>query len=148
MTTFTLKDLTPTKTFTFDALIDYTYHLDNRKLTPIGYPDNEGQEVITLGMWFESYKFFFQLKDDSNWPSSGESAADKWEDLRTWIKTGGDNEGIFTITFPREDSKSGTPVSYTFDGAVKHLHKKSTGGEDIVTIDGDFEFYIDNITNT
>lgn len=121
--------------------------MDNRKLRPISYPENEGQEIVTLGMWFESYKFFFLLIHDSTWPGSGESCSDKWEDFRTWIKSGGDNDGIFTVTFNREDSTSGIPTVYVFDGAVKHLHKKSIGGEHVVSIEGDFEFYIDDITN-
>jgi hypothetical protein len=139
---FTLKDSGPTKTFTFDLLVDYTFHLDNRKLSHFAKTDNEGQETISLQMWLEQYKFFFQLTNDSDWPSSGESCSDKWEDLRTWIKTGGDNDGRFTVTFNREDSKIATPTTYVFEGAVKHLHKKSVGGEHVATIDGDFEFYV------
>lgn len=146
MTTFTLKDAGPTKTFDLEILKDYTFHLVNKKLSHIPYPDNEGMEIIAIGMFLEFYKFYFQLQDDTTWPSSGSSASDKWEDLRTWLKTGGDNDHIFTITFPREDSKSAAPTSYVFNGAVKHLHKKSTGGEDVVTIDGDFEFLVDDLT--
>ncbi len=144
--TFTLKDKGPTKTFTFDLLEDYTYHGDNKKLFHTAYPE-EGQEAIDIHMWLEVYKFFFQLKNDATWPSSGQSCSDKWEDFRTWLKTGGDNDGIYTITFNREDSTIGTPTTYEFDGAVKHLHKKSVGGEHVATIDADFEFFVDDLTN-
>ena len=146
MATFTVKDLGPTKTFTFDLLLDYNYHGDNKKLFHTPYAD-EGQEAIDLSMWLEIYKFYFQLKTDDSWPSSGDSCSDKWEDFRTWIKTGGDNEGIFTVTFNREDSQVGSETTYVVDGAIKHLHKKSVGGEHIVTIDGDFQLFVDDLTN-
>lgn len=142
MPTFTLEDSGPTKTFTFDLLLDYTFHMDQKSLAHVGYPDNLGQEAFPLQMWLEMYKFFFELINDSTWPSSGDSCSDKWEDLRTWLKSGGDNEGIFTITFNREDSRTGVETTFVFDGAVKHLHKKSVGGEHVATIEGDFEFYI------
>lgn len=141
MVTCTLKDNSPTTTITFKTFKDITRKIVSEAFTPFAYPDNEGTEIIFEGMWFRIFTILFVLADDPDFPSSGDSAADKRADLENLILGGGDNEWKFRLTFDSEDSTVGVPQTEYYDGYVKNLTITSVSGEDIKTIEGEFEFW-------
>ncbi len=141
MTTLTLKDSTPTTTITFDSFTVIDDRYDDKSFVVIGIPDNDPAIIVTLLSWVHMIKIKFQLKNDAGWPGSGESAADKWANLVTMLRSGGDNDGQYTITFDREDSTVATPVTESYEGSVRNVAKRVVAGEHVVKIDGNFEFY-------
>ena len=138
MATATLTD--GTTTITFKKFGDRSERLEATNFNPFAYPDNEGQEVIHEGQWFSVYKLPFVLQNDASWPSSGDSAADKYAALKSLLKSGGVNEGQFTITFDSEDSTPSTPQTESYTGKIKLLTKFSPAGI-TVEIKGELEFW-------
>ena len=138
MVTATLTD--GTTTITFKKFGDRSERLEAANFNPFAYPDNEGQEVIHEGQWFTVYTLPYVLQNDASWPGAGDSAADKYAALKTFIKSGGVNEGQFTVTFDSEDSTPSAPQTESYTGKVKLLNKRSPAG--ITTeIKGDLEFW-------
>jgi hypothetical protein len=144
MGTATLADDGPTTTITFEAFKVIDFSLNAKTFVPITYPENEGREVIFVGQWERYWKVDFELKDDSTWPASGDSAADKRKELVTLLLTGGDDEWLYTLTFDSEDSRPGSSVTETYTGKVKRLHIRSRAGDDLSVIKGSFEFWEDD----
>lgn len=141
MTECTLKDQTPTTTITFASFKEITDRYDDKYFTVIALPDNETPIIVTLLGWEHMVKIKFQLVNDEAFPGSGKSAADKWADLVTLVKSGGDSEGLLTLTFDSEDSTPSSPQTESYTGAVKNLSKRTEAGEHVTKIDGQFEFY-------
>ena len=140
MPTATLKD-TATTTITFDGFQIISRRIEAVNANPISFPENEGTEVIFLG---QSRRVFiltkWKLKDDANYPGPGDSAADKRADLENLLFTGGDNEGLFILTFDSEDSVPGSPQTETYTVKYKLLHIRSEAGR-ITFIEGDLELW-------
>jgi len=141
MPTLTLKDHTPTTTITFASFEEITDRIDDKNFVIAGMPENEPSLIVPLLSWIQMLKIKFQLKNDATFPTSGESAADKYANLKTLIRTGGDSKGLLTLTFDSEDSTEGTPQLESYNGSVKNLQKRSIAGEHVTKIDGSFEFY-------
>ncbi len=146
MVTATLKDSTPTTTITFYGFKVVARRLEAVNFTPVSYPDDEGTEVIHLLQWVRVFTVTWQLINDATWPSSGDSAADKRADLESFIKSGGDSEGIFTLTFDSEDSTPASPQVESYNGRVKLLTIRSIAGDNTVVIEGELEFWEDNVS--
>lgn len=141
MVTATLSDDGPTTTITFDGFTAVPWRLDAKGFTPIALPDNEGQLVIFVGQWLEFWKIKFYFANDASWPASGESAADKRKALRTFLKSGGDSEWFFTLTFDSEDSTPSTPVTEVYTGFVKNVSFTGIAGDETAVLKGQFEFW-------
>lgn len=139
-----LEDLGPTTTITFDSFPEIAHRLEAVNFQPEAYPEDEGVEVLSLVQHLEVYTFDFQIKDDSSYPSSGDSCSTKYLNLRNLIKTGGDNEELFSVTFDREDSTQAFPLTLTYRGKIKQLKKRSVAGKHVNFIDGSFEFWLDD----
>jgi hypothetical protein len=129
-----------TTTITFKKFGDYNERIEAVNFNPFAYPDNEGQEVIHEGQWFNVWQMPWVLQNDANFPSSGDSAADKYAALKSLIKSGGVNGGQFTITYDSEDSTPTTPQTESYTGKVKLLTKFSPAGK-TNEIKGDLEFW-------
>lgn len=141
MVTATLADDGPTTTITFDSFEAIPWRMDAKNFHPIALPENEGQLVIFVGQWLEFWKIRFQFQDDATWPASGDSAADKRRAFRTFLKTGGDSEWLFTLTFDSEDSTPGSPVTEVHTGFVKNVSFSGIAGDEVAVLKGDFEFW-------
>ena len=141
MPTYTLKDQTPSTTIAFDSFSEINERYDAKYFKALAIPDNGPTVIIILQAWVHRIKMTFQLVDDDTYPSSGDSAADKWANLVSLLKSGGDSAGFFTLTFDSEDSTEATPQLESYNGSVKNLEKLSIAGTHTVKIDGSFEFY-------
>lgn len=139
-----LEDDIPTTTITFDSFPEIAHRLEAINFQPEAYPEDEGVEVLSQKQHVEVYTFDFQIKDDSSYPSSGDSCSTKYQNLRDLVKAGGDNEELFSVTFDREDSTQAAPVELTYTGKVKLLKKRSVAGKHRNYIDGSFEFWLDD----
>ena len=140
MVTAKLEDSGPTTTINFKAFTEFDYSLTAENFVPFAYPENEGSEVIFEQQWFEVYKFRFKLEQDNTYPTSGDSAADNWDDLVDFVKDGGDNESLMELTYNVEDSEQ--TQTKTLTGKVKYIKKTSTGGEHLTEIEGELEFWV------
>ncbi|MCK5615219.1 hypothetical protein KAR91_75850 [Candidatus Pacearchaeota archaeon] len=140
MPTYTLSD--GTTTITFKAFPEINRRTEAVNSNPISYPDNEGYEVIHVGQWRRVFIITWRLQDAS--PTAGTAAA-KRDALEDLILSGGVNEGLFTLTFDREDSQEGAPVLATYDGKVVLNQQRMLGGDHVSEIEGEFEFWEDTI---
>jgi hypothetical protein len=141
MVTATLTDDGPTTTITFDGFTVISLRVGAKGFNPIALPYPDGRLVVFVGQWERVWKIKFYLKNDAGWPGSGDSAADKRKELVTFLMTGGDSEWFYTLTFDSEDSTPGTPVTEIYTGFVKNLMIRSVAGDNVVKIEGDFEFW-------
>lgn len=85
------------------------------------------------------------LEDDTSWPSSGESATDKYFDLMDMIMSGGDNDGLFTVTWETPDSTIAAPQTESINGKVKIDDSRWLPGEHHSRIEGKFELWEDTV---
>lgn len=138
MVTATLTD--GTTTITFKKFGDRSERLEAINFTPFAYPDNEGQEVLFEGQWFRVFQLPYVLQNDPGWPSSDDSASDKYAALISFVKSGGVNDNQFTVTFDSEDSTPSAPLTESYTGKVKLITKNSPAG---ITneIKGNMEFW-------
>lgn len=142
-----LEDSGPTNTFIFDALTKIDDRIKAENFNPFAYPENEGTEIIHELQWFRILTVEIQFKNDPTWPASGDSAADKRIAFQNAILSGGDNEGLWELTYNTEDSDpDGTEQTETLTGKVNFLHRLFKGGEHVAKVDMDFEFWIDNVS--
>lgn len=139
--TATLSDDGPTTTITFDGFELTPFQLNAKTFVPIAYPENEGQDVIFVGQWEEFWIISFYFANDASWPGSGDSAADKRKALVSFLKSGGDAEWLFTLTFNSEDSTEATPVTEVHTGKVKNLRFGGKAGDETAVLRGEFEFW-------
>lgn len=142
MVTNLIQDDGPTTTINFQTFEEITEAIVADNFNPIAYP--EGREVVHLLQWFNILTIFFRLADDASFPSSGDSAADKWADLKDLVLGGGDNDGLFTLIFDSEDSTVATPQTESYQGRIKNLQKTSIAGEKKKIL-GNFEFWIQDL---
>lgn len=142
MTTLTLKDSGPTTTITFDSFKVIDWRMDAKYFHAQAIPKNQGTVIVHEEAWLEMLKIDYHLLDDSSYPSSGDSCSDKWLALRDLLKTGGDNDSLFDLTFDLEDSTPDTASTITVTGKVKSMKKRTVAGKNTNHIEGDFEFYI------
>ena len=138
-----LEDSTPTNTITFDALKSISEDISAENFNPQALPENEGCICVHLLQWFRVLKVEVQFKNDDTWPGSSDSAADKRIDFQNAILSGGDNNGLWDLTFNTEDSDpNGTEQTQTLTGRVKLLHRTFIGGEHVAKVDMEFEFWV------
>lgn len=142
MTTLTLKDSGPTTTITFDTFKVIDWRMDAKYFHAQAIPKNQGTVIVHEEAWLETLKIDYQLKHDSSWPSSGNSCSDKWLAFRELLKTGGDKDSEFQLTFDLEDSTPSVSSTITLTGKVKNMKKRFVAGKNNVYIEGDFEFYL------
>ncbi len=146
MVTATLKDSTPTTTIVFDGFRIVSTRREATNFDPFSYPENEGIEIVFEGQFVRVWTITFVLKDDATYPASGDSAADKRVALENFYFTGGDNEWLFILTLDAEDSIPGSSQTEVYTGKIKLFTTRSVGGDNVATIEGEFEFWEDTIS--
>lgn len=140
MVTNKIEDDGPTTTINFQTFEEITESIVAENFNPLAYP--EGREVVHLLQWFHTFTIYFRLRDDATFPSSGDSAADKWAILKELFIGGGDNAGLFTLTFDSEDSTVATPQTESYEGRIRNCRKTTEAGIK-QKIDGNFEFWVE-----
>lgn len=141
MVTAKLEDDGPTTTINFDGFKAHNRTLDAKNFIAMPMPDGDPQLVIHLLQYMDFIHIDWEMKNDSTWPSSGDSAADKVADLVDFILSGGDSEGLFTLTFDSEDSTPSSSQTESYTGRIKKYFCPSTAGVNVVIIKGNFQFY-------
>lgn len=136
MVTATLTDEGPTNTITFDGFTVIETRLSAKNFNPIALPDNEGRLVVFVGQWERVWKITWYFKDDVS-----DSAADKKKEFLNFVMSGGDSEWFFTLTFDSEDSIPGSSVTEIYTGYIKNVNIRSIAGDNVVKVEGDFEFW-------
>jgi len=142
MTTCKIEDSGPTTTITFTSFEEINWRIEAKNFNPLTLPDNEGVVIVFEGQWLEAFTFQYKIKDDDSYPSSGDSCSEKWDAFRTLLKTGGDNEWLFTLTFDKEESIPSVSSTYSLNGKIRNMTKRFVAGKNVNYIEGEFEFYI------
>ena len=116
--------------------------MDAKYFHPQAIPGNLAPIIVQEGAWLEMVKITYHLKDDSTYPSSGDSCSTKWLAFRAFLKSGGDSDYLFDLTFDLEDSTPAAASTITLTGKVRNMSKRYVAGKHTNHIEGEFEFWL------
>ena len=131
-----------TNTLTFKTFEVASIRFKNEKAAIVQYPYGEGQEVIDVGMRSKFYTFGFILKKNGSRSTFGTGTAyEQLEDFETLFETSeSTNEYHRKVTYIKPDSTD----TETLYGKILSITADVVAGEDEVTVNGNFDFAIDD----